>query len=137
MVGGFTGAEADEWKWRFIDRFNALEADLAAANARYLAALDAIRPSLRPVVKDYEDGLFRSDTAMWLGNRLLPSATTVVRRGAWGCCLRVARGTQHERLHKFLERTSGGDQASDRAGSRHRSGQSGKSRAIDCTPMGR
>jgi len=67
VVGGFTGEAADEWKWRFIDAFNNLEAELAATNARYLAALDQIRPSLRPVVRDFEDGLARSDTAMWLG----------------------------------------------------------------------
>lgn len=99
VVGGFTGAEADEWKWRFIDRFNALEADLAAANARYLAALDAIRPSLRPVVKDFEDGLPRSDTALWLGKS--PAAVTYHRSQARRLGLlpavAVRRVAQHKR----------------------------------------
>ena len=80
LAMGFTGSEAARWREAFIDRFNALEADLAAANARYLAALDAIRPSLRPVVKDYEDGLARSDTALWLGKS--PAAVTYHRSQA-------------------------------------------------------
>ena len=67
LAMGFTGREALRWKVDFLQAFRQMETDLAAANARYLAALDAIRPSLRPVVKDYEDGLPRSDTAMWLG----------------------------------------------------------------------
>ena len=67
LAMGFTGRKALRWKVDFLQAFRQMETDLAAANARYLAALDAIRPSLRPVVKDYEDGLPRSDTAMWLG----------------------------------------------------------------------
>lgn len=80
LAMGFTGAEAARWREAFIDAFNNLESELAAANARYLAALDAIRPSLRPVVKDFEDGLPRSDTALWLGKS--PAAVTYHRSQA-------------------------------------------------------
>jgi Rha family phage regulatory protein len=76
----FTGKQAMYWQLAFLAAFRQQEADLAAANARYLAALDAIRPSLRPVVKDFEDGLPRSDTAMWLGKS--PAAVTYHRSQA-------------------------------------------------------
>lgn len=64
---GFTGPEAMAWKWAFLSAFRQQEAELAAANARYLAALDQIRPSLRPVVRHFEDGLPRRATAAHLG----------------------------------------------------------------------
>ena len=76
----FTGKQSMYWQLAFLAAFRQQEADLAAANARYLAALDAIRPSLRPVVKDYEDGLPRSDTAMWLGKS--PAAVSYHRSQA-------------------------------------------------------
>ena len=67
LAMGFTGPEALRWKVAFLQAFRQMEAELAASNARYLAALDQIRPSLRPVVQDFEQGLPRCDTAQWLG----------------------------------------------------------------------
>lgn len=67
LVMGFTGREALAWKVAFLQAFNQLERDLADMQARYVAALDTIRPKLRPVVQDLADGLTRGDTALWLG----------------------------------------------------------------------
>ena len=67
LAMGFTGREALRWKVAFLQAFRAMEADLAAANARYLAALDQWHPKVRPVVQDWHDGLLRTDTAQWLG----------------------------------------------------------------------
>ena len=67
LAMGFTGREALRWKVAFLQAFRQMESELAASQARYMAALDAVRPSLRPVVQDFEQGLPRSDTAMWLG----------------------------------------------------------------------
>jgi len=67
VVGGFIGEAADEWKWNFIDAFNTMEAELHARTARFAAALDQVRPSLRPAVQDAEAGLPRAATAARLG----------------------------------------------------------------------
>ena len=67
LAMGFTGRKALRWKVAFLQAFRQMESELAASQARYMAALDAVRPSLRPVVQDFEQGLPRSDTAMWLG----------------------------------------------------------------------
>ncbi len=93
LAMGFTGREALRWKVDFLQAFRQMETDLAAANARYLAALDAIRPSLRPVVKDYEDGLPRSDTAMWLGKS--PASISYHRGQARRLGLLPARCARH------------------------------------------
>ena len=63
---GFTGPEAMAWKWKFLAAFRQQERDLADLQARYVAALDTIRPKLRSVVQDFADGMARSDTALWL-----------------------------------------------------------------------
>lgn len=80
LAMGFTGAEADEWKWRFIDAFNAMEAELSAQRDRYVAALDQIRPNLRPVVQDFQAGLSRLHTADLLDKSC--AAITYHRRSA-------------------------------------------------------
>lgn len=67
LAMGFTGREALRWKVAFLAAFRQMERDLAEMQARYVAALDTIRPKLRPVVQDFADGMARSDTAMWLG----------------------------------------------------------------------
>ena len=67
IVQGFTGAKADEWKWRFLEAFNAMEAELQAQTARYAAALDKVRPNLRPVVEGTQAGLSRAAIAGPLG----------------------------------------------------------------------
>jgi Rha family phage regulatory protein len=66
-VMGFTGEKADEWKWRFIDAFNALEAELKTKTERYATALDQVRPCLRPVVEGTESGHDRATIAAPLG----------------------------------------------------------------------
>lgn len=67
LAMGFTGREALRWKVAFLAAFRQMERDLAQMQARYVAALDTIRPKLRPVVQDFADGMARSDTALWLG----------------------------------------------------------------------
>jgi Rha family phage regulatory protein len=64
---GFTGAEADQWKWAFIDAFDAMESELRAKEARFANALDQIRPCLRPVVEGTELGESRAVIAKTLG----------------------------------------------------------------------
>lgn len=77
---GFTGPEADEWKWRFIDAFDAMEAELRARTARFAHALDQVRPLLRPVVEATEEGYSRAEIAAPLGKS--PAAITYHRRTA-------------------------------------------------------
>ena len=67
LAMGFTGREALRWKVAFLTAFRQAEADLADMQARYLAALDHIRPSLRPTVQDAQAGLPRAATAQRLG----------------------------------------------------------------------
>lgn len=80
LAMGFTGRDALAWKIAFLQAFNALEAELHAQTARYAAALDLIRPNLRPVVQDFKDGLSRNDTALWLGKSV--NSITYHRRKA-------------------------------------------------------
>lgn len=67
LAMGFTGREALAWKIKFLDAFNAMEAELNAKTARYAAALDQVRPSLRPVVEATELGVSRWPIAALLG----------------------------------------------------------------------
>lgn len=67
LAMGFTGREALRWKVAFLAAFRQQEAALADMQARYLAALDVIRPSLRPTVQDAQAGLPRAATAQRLG----------------------------------------------------------------------
>jgi Rha family phage regulatory protein len=67
LVMGFTGREALAWKIAFLQAFNDFETELHATTARYAAALDQIRPSLRPVVDGTLAGLKRSAIAAPLG----------------------------------------------------------------------
>jgi Rha family phage regulatory protein len=80
LAMGFTGREALAWKIAFLSAFNAIEAQLAARTARYVAALDAVRPCLRPVVEATEQGLSRAVIATPLGKS--PAAITYHRRAA-------------------------------------------------------
>ena len=64
---GFTGPQADEWKWDFLNAFNAMEAELHATTARYAAALDALDPALRPTVERTQQGHNRTAIAEVLG----------------------------------------------------------------------
>ncbi len=67
LAMGFTGREALRWKVAFLQAFRAMESDLADMQARYVAALDLVRPSLRPTVEDARAGLPRAATAQRLG----------------------------------------------------------------------
>lgn len=70
LAMGFTGKEALRWKVAFLQAFRAQEVELAATQARYLAALDQIRPSLRPVVEGTQAGYSRAEIAAPLGKSL-------------------------------------------------------------------
>jgi Rha family phage regulatory protein len=80
IAAGFTGPEADEWKWDFIDAFNAMEAALQAKTTRFAKALDQLRPCLRPVVEGTEAGRSRAEIAAPLERS--PAAVTYHRRAA-------------------------------------------------------
>jgi Rha family phage regulatory protein len=88
LAMGFTGAKALYWKVQFINAFNAMESQLRAQEQRYLTALDAIRPSLRPVVEGTQHGLVRSHIAEQIGKS--PAAVTYHRRVAKKLGLLVA-----------------------------------------------
>ena len=83
----FTGTEAMAWQVAFLQAFNAFEvelqatkAELHARTARYAAALDQVRPMLRPVVECTEAGYSRADIAAPLGKS--PASITYHRRTA-------------------------------------------------------
>lgn len=67
LAMGFTGREALVWKIKFLEAFNAMEAELQAVTARYAAALDQLHPSLRPVVDGTQQGKKRIAIAAPLG----------------------------------------------------------------------
>lgn len=67
LAMGFTGRQALRWKLDFLNAFREMERQLAAQQARYVAALDAVRPCLRPVAEDAAAGLPRRYTAWSLG----------------------------------------------------------------------
>lgn len=91
VVGGFTGEEADEWKWSFIDGFNAMEAELNAKTARYAHALDQVRPLLRPVVEATEQGQSRAAIAQPLGKSAAKSVASMPRQTRTNNKLRTAQ----------------------------------------------
>lgn len=67
LAGRLTGKQALRWQVDFYNAFEAIEAELAAVQARYLAALDRRHPAVRPVVEDALAGLPRAATAARLG----------------------------------------------------------------------
>lgn len=67
LAMGFTGKEALVWKIKFLEAFNVMEAELHAKTARYAAALDQVRPLLRPVVEATQQGQSRAAIAQPLG----------------------------------------------------------------------
>lgn len=80
LAMSFTGPEALAWKIAFLQAFNALEAELSAKTERFAAALDAVRPALRPIVEGTELGQSRSEIAGQLGKST--NAITYHRRAA-------------------------------------------------------
>lgn len=77
---GFTGREALTWKVKFLAAFRDMERQLHAREARYVAALDQVRPYLRRVVEATESGLARTAIAAPLGKS--PASITYHRRSA-------------------------------------------------------
>ncbi len=69
VVGGFTGQEANDWKWKFIAAFNAMEAQLRAKNEREAAALYRLRPHWRAINVGLAAGLNRSQICTLTGHR--------------------------------------------------------------------
>lgn len=88
LAMGFTGKEALYWKVQFINAFNEMESQLRAQEQRYLAALDTIRPNLRPVV----DGTQQGQSRLMIGEQIgkTPAAITYHRRVAKKLGLLVA-----------------------------------------------
>lgn len=80
VAQGFTGAEANAWKWQFIRAFRDMERQLQAREARFAHALDQVRPALRPVVEGTERGLSRGAIAEPMGKSA--NAITYHRRKA-------------------------------------------------------
>lgn len=67
LAMGFTGKEAAFWKESFLERFDTMETELHARTQRFAAALDMVRPNLRPVVEGTQGGLARAAIAAPLG----------------------------------------------------------------------
>lgn len=88
LAMGFTGAKALYWKVQFINAFNEMESQLRAQEQRYLAALDTIRPNLRPVVEGTQQGQSRLVISQHIGKT--PAAITYHRRVAKKLGLLVA-----------------------------------------------
>lgn len=80
LAMGFTGTKALVWKVQFLAAFNAMEAQLHANTARYAAALDQLRPNLRPIVEATQAGHSRAAIAAPLGKSC--NAVTYHRRSA-------------------------------------------------------
>lgn len=67
LAMGFTGKKALEWKIKFLSAFREMERQLHARESNFIAALDQIRPYLRPVVEGTEQGMTRAQIAEPLG----------------------------------------------------------------------
>ncbi|MDR1889630.1 MAG: Rha family transcriptional regulator [Zoogloeaceae bacterium] len=80
LAMGFTGAKALVWKIKFLAAFRQMERDLARRTARFAAALDVVRPNLRPVTEATEAGQNRQSIAAALGKSA--NAITYHRRQA-------------------------------------------------------
>lgn len=80
VAQGFTGKEANAWKWKFIAAFRDMERQLHAKKESFVAAFDRVRPFIRPVIEATEQGLSRSAIAAPLGKS--PGAITYHRRQA-------------------------------------------------------
>lgn len=76
----FTGTDALAWQIAFLQAFNALEFELHAQTSRYVAALDQVRPNLRPTVERTQAGQDRASIASVLGKSC--ASVTYHRRSA-------------------------------------------------------
>lgn len=70
IVSGFTGAEADEWKWRFFDAFEAMESELHRLQGAKASALDMLRPNLQAIIDGERIGANRALVARYLGKSM-------------------------------------------------------------------
>ena len=80
LAMSFTGAKALEWKVKFLSAFRQMERQLFLRTEKYAAALDRVRPCLRPVVEATEAGCRRAEIALPLGKSV--NAITYHRRVA-------------------------------------------------------
>lgn len=67
LAMSFTGDKAERWKIEYIQAFAASNTRLRVLRDRFGAALDQVRPALRPVVEGTEAGLSRTAIAAPLG----------------------------------------------------------------------
>ncbi|MDR3087973.1 MAG: Rha family transcriptional regulator [Azoarcus sp.] len=74
---GFTGAQAAEWKWKFIDAFETMEREIAVLKEREAAALYAIRPRWKPIA---EHPAMRRAALIELTGHKSPASITACRR---------------------------------------------------------
>lgn len=77
VVQGFTGAEANTWKWKFIAAFREMERQIAAQQKRESDALFALRPKWQPIVLHPE---LRRQQLIGLTGHRSPGSITACRR---------------------------------------------------------
>lgn len=77
MAMGFTGKEAAFWKESFLDRFDAMEAQLHAQAEREAHALYQVRPRWQPIARN--PGLSRQELIALTGHRS-PASVTACRQ---------------------------------------------------------
>lgn len=70
---GFTGPEADAWKWKFLDAFNAMEAQLHCLLQREADGLYSVRPRWKPIV--HNPKLSRKELIALTGHTAVGSIT--------------------------------------------------------------
>lgn len=80
IVSGFTGATADEWKWQFLDAFEAMEAQLNASIQREAEALYQVKPHWRIIGQAKSQGLTHRQTIAQTGHRCVGTITRNLKR---------------------------------------------------------
>jgi Rha family phage regulatory protein len=69
IVSGFTGEEAEEWKWQFLMAFHSMEAQLHALTERKAAALEFLKPKWPPILHLTDEGKTNQQIADAVGYR--------------------------------------------------------------------
>jgi len=78
VATGLTGSEADGWKWKFLDAFEAMEKHIHAQTAAESKALYQLRPRWQPIVQHPE--LNRQKLIGLTGHKSAGSITACRRR---------------------------------------------------------
>ena len=78
VVSGFTGPEADEWKWRFFEQFADIKAQLTHLLHREADGLYAVRPRWKPIVRNPQ--LSRKELITLTGHTSVNSITACRKR---------------------------------------------------------